>query len=84
MRSSFSYIPEKSTLLVLFKAARVRLMAASRNIAALSDSRLVSITEEINRISDDISDATTGTVVHDDAAPRANKLANREAVLPGM
>jgi hypothetical protein len=52
-----SYIPGKSTLLVLFKAARVRLMASSENVGSLPDARIASATEEINRISDDIRDA---------------------------
>jgi hypothetical protein len=79
---SLAYIPRKSTLLVLFKAARVRLMAACENIGLLSESRLASITEEVNRLSDDIREATTGTSVHDDAALRANKLDEREAMRP--
>jgi hypothetical protein len=73
---SLSYIPGKSTLLVLFNAARVRLMANSENVGSLPDARIASATEEINRISDDIRDATAGTPVHDDAAPRASKLAD--------
>jgi hypothetical protein len=81
---SLAYIPRKSTLLVLFKAARMRLMAVSENIGALSDSRLASITEEINRLSDYIRDATTGTSVRDGAAPRVNELAAREARQPGV
>jgi hypothetical protein len=52
-----SYIPGKSTLLLLFKAARVRLMANSENVGALANARIASATEEINQISDDIRDA---------------------------
>jgi hypothetical protein len=81
--SSLPYVPRKSTLLVLFKAARVRLMTACESIGLLTESRLASITEEMNRLSDDIREATAGTSVHDDAAPRANKLDDREAMRPG-
>jgi hypothetical protein len=74
-----SYIPGKSTLLVLFKAARVRLMANSENIGSLPDARIASATEEINRISDDIRDAkAAGSSDHADAAPAENKPADPE------
>jgi hypothetical protein len=72
---SLAYIPRKSTLLVLFKAARVRLMTACEKIDCLPETRLALITEEINRLSDEIREATGGISVHDDAAPRANQLA---------
>ena len=54
---SLSYIPGKPTLVLLFKAARVRLMTNSARADSLSDTRIVSATEEMNRISDDIRDA---------------------------
>ena len=55
--ASLSYIPRNSTLLLLFKAARDRLTAAGDNLGSLSDARLASATEEMNRISDDIRQA---------------------------
>lgn len=55
--ASFAYIPRSSTLLLLFKAARERLTAAGDNLGSLSDARLASATEEMNRISDDIRQA---------------------------
>lgn len=51
------YSPCSSTLVILFKIARARLMASSRNVALLTDARLISATEEMNQISDDIRDA---------------------------
>ena len=52
-----TYIPSSSTLIVLFKIARARLMASSHNVALLSDARIISATEEMNKISDDIVEA---------------------------
>src|ERR1700686_4692272 len=51
------YVPSSSTLVILFKIARARLMASSHNAALLTDARLISATEEMNQISDDIRDA---------------------------
>jgi hypothetical protein len=51
---SLYYIPQKSRLLLLFKAARMRLIATSENVSLLSEARITSATEEINQISDDI------------------------------
>jgi hypothetical protein len=77
-----SYIPRKSTLLVLFKAARVRLMASSDNVGSLPDARIVSATEEINRISDDIRDAKAAGSVLADAAPVEKKPAATDLAPP--
>ena len=52
-----TYVPSSSTLVILFKIARARLMASSRNVALLTDARLISATEEMNRISDDLRGA---------------------------
>jgi hypothetical protein len=52
-----TYVPSSSTLVILFKIARARLMASSHNVALLPDSRLISATEEMNKISDDIRSA---------------------------
>ena len=66
------YVPSRSTLVLLFKIARARLMASSHNVALLTDARLISATEEMNRISDDISAA---------GDPTARK--HTEKALPG-
>jgi hypothetical protein len=64
------YIPETATLVLLFKAARIRLMANAAAIEALSDARIASATEEMNRISDDIRDARiAGPLNHPPARP---------------
>jgi hypothetical protein len=55
--ASLFYIPANATLLLLFKAARGRLIATSENLGSLSDARLALATEEMNRISDDIRQA---------------------------
>jgi hypothetical protein len=52
-----SYIPGHSTLVLLDKAARARLMVTSPDVGALPDERIASVTEEMNQISDDILDA---------------------------
>ena len=51
------YVPSSSTLVILFKIARARLMASSHNVASLTDARLISVTEEMNKISDEIREA---------------------------
>jgi len=52
-----TYVPSSSTLVILFKIARARLMASSHDVALLTDARLISATEEMNKISDEIRDA---------------------------
>jgi hypothetical protein len=52
-----TYVPSSSTLVILFKIARARLMASSHNVALLTDARLISATEEMNKISDEIREA---------------------------
>ena len=80
-----SYIPGKSTLLLLFKAARVRLMATSENVGSLPDKRIASATEEINQISDDIRDAKAiASSDHADATPAASEPIDREAALAAL
>jgi hypothetical protein len=44
-------------LVILFKIARARLMASSHDVALLTDARLISATEERNKISDEIREA---------------------------
>jgi len=81
---SLSYIPGRSTLLLLFKAARGRLMVTSEYLGSLSEARLASATEEMNQISDDIREAMNVSSVHDDAARRASELAERQATPPPL
>ena len=52
-----TYVPSSSMLVILFKIARARLMASSHNVALLTDARLISATEERNKISDEIREA---------------------------
>jgi hypothetical protein len=75
-----SYIPGKSTLL-LFKAARGRLMATSENVGSLPNKRIASASEEIDRISDDIrhAKATVRTM-----RMRRRRHASRSAALAGL
>jgi hypothetical protein len=71
---SLSYISQKSRLLRLFKAAKMRLMATSENVSSLSDARVTSAFEEIDQISDDIRDAKGATSSNRaDAATPASK-----------
>jgi hypothetical protein len=78
-----SYVPRKSTLLLLFKAARVRLMANSENLGSLPDSRIASATEEINQISDDIRDAKAArSSIGAHAVLTALRPASTEVALP--
>jgi hypothetical protein len=81
---SIYYIPRKSALLSLFKAARVRLAANSEQARRLSDTRIASATQEINQISDDIRDAKDSSSSHDhvDAATTLGKPADAEVALP--
>ena len=72
--ASLAYVPDRSTLLVLFKAARVRLMTACERVDFLPESRLAVFTEAINRLSDEIREATAGSSIHDDAALLASQL----------
>ena len=70
-----SYIPRKSTLLLLFETAQTRLLAISENADSLSHARLASAIAEINQISDDIGKARG-------ASARASKSAAHEVASP--
>ena len=52
-----AFIPGKATLVVLFNAAKRRLSEQTDDIAEHPDARIVSATEELNQIADDIRDA---------------------------
>src|SRR5664279_10680 len=78
-----SYVPGKSTLQLLFKAARVRLMANSENVGSLPNARIASATEQINRISDDIRDAkAAGSSDNVGAVPAETQPVIPELALP--
>ena len=81
---SLFYIPRKSALLSLFKAARVRLAANGEQARRLSDTRIASATKEINQISDDIRDAkdSGSSRDHIDAATSLGKPADPDVALP--
>ena len=52
-----SFIPGKATLVLLFNAAKRRLREQTDDVAELPDARIISATEELNQIADDIRDA---------------------------
>ena len=51
------FVPGKATLVLLFNAAKRRLTEQTGDIAKLPAARIVSATEELNQIADDIRDA---------------------------
>jgi hypothetical protein len=71
---TLAYIPRKSTLLLLFDKAVWRLVDNGEG-SLLSDARLVAATEELNRIADEIRDASMAVHTHDDAAIRPDNKA---------
>ena len=80
---SLYYIPRKSALLSLFKAARLRLAANGEQARRLSDTRIASATKEINQISDDIREAKDSGSSRDHvAATPLRKPADPEVALP--
>lgn len=52
-----SFVPGKATLVLLFNAARRRLKTQAPDATELSAARLLSATEELNQIADDVRDA---------------------------
>jgi len=54
-----SFAPGKSTLVLLFMAAKRRVIEQTDGVADLSDERISSATEELNRIADDVRAART-------------------------
>lgn len=52
-----TFIPGKATLLLLFNAAKRRLSEQTDDVAELPNARIISATEELNQIADDIRDA---------------------------
>lgn len=66
-----SFTPSKATLIRHFKAAKQRLVLQRKTIAGLPNVRIVTATDELNRIVDDIRDAPN--------APKSPPLAVRES-----
>ena len=64
-----SFIPDKSTLLVLFGAAKRRVAEQTDGADQLSDERIRSATEELNQIADDVRDAQAVPDTHAPSAP---------------
>jgi hypothetical protein len=65
---TLSHISRKSTLLFLFDKAAWRLVDNTEGINELSESRLAAVTEELNRIADEIWEASKGPSARDGAA----------------
>jgi hypothetical protein len=65
---TLSHIPRKSTSLFLFDKAVWRLVDNTEGVSQLSESRLAAVTEELNRIADEIWEASTRLSTSDDAA----------------
>ena len=53
------FIPGKATLALLFTAAKRRMAEQSDDVAELPTARIVSATEELNQIADDVREAKT-------------------------
>jgi hypothetical protein len=75
----FSFIPGKATLVRHFHAAKRRLIAQRRAVAVLPDVRIVSATDELNQIVDDIRDApvlrkSQAPVVQEPSLPSRREL----------
>jgi hypothetical protein len=75
-----SYVPRKSTLLLLFDEAAWRLVDNSEGTGRLSEARLVAATEELNRIADEIREASTRASTRDDAALRASDWSQQPSI----
>jgi hypothetical protein len=61
--NTLSFVPRSATLRVLFIKARARLMTTCES-AALTDERLIFVTEEMNKLADAIREAS----VHKESA----------------
>jgi hypothetical protein len=76
-----SYIPSKATLVRHFKAAKQRLITQRKAIAGLPSARIVTATDELNQIVDDIRDAP-GALKKPPLAIQDPPLASREPPPP--
>jgi hypothetical protein len=71
---TLSHISRKSTSLFLFDKAVWRLVDNPEGISQLSESRLAAVTKELNRIADEIWEASTRPSTLDDAAVGRSNL----------
>jgi hypothetical protein len=74
------YVPRKSTLLLLFEKAAWRLVDSSEGLSQLSEVRLAALTEELNRVADEIREASTRVSIRDDAALRPSSWDQQSSV----
>jgi hypothetical protein len=51
------FVPSKASLVLLFNAAKRRVTQQTADIEALPNARIVSATEELNQIADDVREA---------------------------
>ena len=73
-----SFIPSKATLVRHFKAAKRRLITQRKAIAGLPNARIVTATDELNQIVDDIQDAPGASKKPPLAIREPPPLASRE------
>ena len=79
---TLSNIPRKLTLLFLFDKAVWRLVDNTDAVNQLSDSRLAAVTEEVNRIADEIWEASKEFSTRDDAALGRSDLKHKQPSIP--
>jgi hypothetical protein len=79
---TLSHISGKLTLLFLFDKAVWRLVDNTDAVNQLSDSRLAAVTEELNRIADEIWEASKELSTRDDAAVGRSNLKRKQPSVP--
>ena len=79
---TLSNIPRKLTLLFLFDKAVWRLVDNTEAVNQLSESRLAVVTEELNRIADEIWEASKELSTRDDAALGPSNLKYKQPSIP--
>ena len=77
-----SFIPGKATLVRHFKAAKRRLIMQRKAIAGLPNVRIVTATNELNQIVDDIRDAPGESKIPPPAIREPPPLAGRDPPPP--
>ena len=79
---TLSHISGKLTLLFLFDKAVWRLVDSTEAVNLLSESRLAVVTEELNRIADEIWEASKELSTRDDAALGSSNLKYKQPSIP--
>jgi hypothetical protein len=79
---TLSHISGKLTLLFLFDKAVWRLVDNTEAVNQLSESRLAVVTEELNRIADEIWEASKQLSTRDDAALGPSNLKYKQPSIP--